>query len=296
MILLLFLIHQEYDYQDLFNKATTLLVQFQTEQDSAFDLLVQLGSDSLTANTTLDFLVSKFDTKSAIERHRLKDIFKAVGTAAIPSVIKRLDYRGSDEESRHLAQSLWVLGEIGSAEIVEPVVRFIDDPDWRIRSSAYTALGKATAPAALPYLLNGCEDPVNIVRKSAYYALGSDLMDTLPRCLFQGLSDSFYGVRFASVYGLVNSAESLAIEERIGRDQEGDYFLVRVLVDLGVDENKIMRYAHHREARVRMLVYNYTENIQALQEFLVQEGVPLMQSVIKKRIEELTIMHIKNIH
>lgn len=296
MILLLLLISQEYDYEDLFNKATTLLVQFQTEQDSAFDLLVTLGSDTLTADTTLVFLVSKFDTKSAIERHRLKDIFKSIGTSTIPNIVKHIDYRGSDEEARSLKQSLWVLGEIGSEQIVEPVAQFINDRDWRIRSSAHTALGKSKSLSALPYTVTGCSDSINIVRKSAFYALSSVCSDTLLKEVYQGLEDAFYGVRFASVTGLVKSADSLAIEKHIGQDMARDYYLIRALIELKLDEHKIMRFAEHREARVRMLVYKYSTDIELLKTFLDHEEVPMMQNVIRKRLEELVTMSREDTH
>ena len=76
MIFLLFIINQNIDFEDFFDKATTSLVQFQAVKDSAFEKLVKMGRDSLLTDTTIDFLISKFDTKSGRERHTLKDIFK----------------------------------------------------------------------------------------------------------------------------------------------------------------------------------------------------------------------------
>ena len=94
-IFLLFIINQEIDFEDLFNRATTSLVQFQVVKDSAFEKLIEMGQDSLFADTTIDFLVSKFDTKSARERHTLKDILKKIGSPAIKGIVKKLDYRGN---------------------------------------------------------------------------------------------------------------------------------------------------------------------------------------------------------
>ena len=80
-----------------------------------------MGKDPATADTTIVFLLSKFDTKSSIERHTLKDILKEIGISAVKWIVHKLEYRGSDDEARALKQSLWVLGEIGGVVVVEVI-------------------------------------------------------------------------------------------------------------------------------------------------------------------------------
>lgn len=289
MILLLFIINQDIDFEDLYNKATTLLVQFQTEKDSAFEILVELGQDTLYADTVIDFLVSKFDTKSAIERHRMKDIFKKISTPAINGIVKKIDYRGKDEESRHLKQSLWVLGEISSDEIVEPVARFIKDEQWQIRSGAYTALGKSESKNALPYIIQGIDDSISIVRKSAYYALSRLATEHEILYLICGLDDEFYGVRYAAVAGLLNIGEKAfsPLVEKIGENSLKDYFIFKTLLQFDIDRSekkKILKYLDDKEAPIRLLIYEGFEGKFILKSFIKLEHNELLKNYIIKKI------------
>jgi len=289
VIFLLFLVNQGVDFEDLYNKATTLLVQFEAEKDSAFNKLVELGQDSLYGDTTIDFLVSKFDTKSAIERHRLKDIFKKIGTRGIKGIVKKIDYRGSDEEDRALKQSLWVLGEIGSEEIVEPVARFIKDKEWKIRSGAFTALGKAESRKAVPYIIEGLGDSIAVVRKSAYYALSRVAEEDDIPYLLRGLDDEFYGVRYAAVAGLVKIGEP-ALEPllgSIGDNSLKDFFVFKTLSEIDGGKTKLDSYVKKGGPEIRLIIYEVCDDKDKLLLFLENEKHEILKNFLRKRISEL---------
>jgi HEAT repeat protein len=289
MIFLLFIIQQPIDFEDLFSKATTSLVQFTTVKDTAFERIVEIGQDTLSRDTIVDFLVSKFDTKSARERHTLKDIFIKIGSSAITGIVRNLDYRGSDRESRSLSQSLWVLGEIGNEEIIDHVARFIDDEQWHIRSGAYTALGKTKSAKALPYILKGLNDSVAVVRKSAYYALSHIATGNEIAVLIDGLDDEFYGVRNAAVKGLLHVGNEAceALMHTVTHNTEEDYFIAQILSrfsECAITQEQIIHYTREKNAPARLAIYKECHDKNLLILFLESENNRLLRSFITKKI------------
>ena len=288
MILLLFALSQDIDLDDLYNKATTSLVQFQAEQESAFALLVDLGKDTLDADTTIAFLVAKFDTKGARARHRMKDIFKKIGEPAIKGIVDKIKYRGEDQEARSLKQSLWVLGEIGSDKIIEPVAQFIDDEQWQIRSSAHTALGKTGSRKALPFILKGLGDPIEIVRKSAYYALSKVAMiDDIDR-LFAGLNDEFYGVRYAAMQGLINIGPDISavLIDQIGKHDMRDYYILEILCQLETPEQELYKVIPDIETHTRFLIYEIITDNNTLSKLFEQEKNIFLKNFLLEKIKQ----------
>ncbi|KPJ74474.1 hypothetical protein AMJ52_00380 [candidate division TA06 bacterium DG_78] len=289
MIFLLLIINQDIDFEDLFSKATTSLVQFAAVKDTAFERIIEIGQDSLLGDTVIDFLVSKFDTKSARERHGLKDMLTKIGNSAIAGIVKKLDYRGSDRASRSLSQSLWVLGEIGDEKIIEHVAYFIDDEQWHIRSGAYTALGKTKSIKARPYILQGLYDSVAIVRKSAYYALSSIATENEIAHLIDGLDDEFYGVRYAAVKGLlhVGSAAREPLMKTVTHSTENDYFVVKTLLQLSdsaVVQEQIIQYVREKPAPIRFVVYEECNDKNLLRLFSESENNLLLKNYINRKI------------
>ncbi|UCG91343.1 MAG: HEAT repeat domain-containing protein [candidate division WOR-3 bacterium] len=282
MIFLVFLLSQHVDYVDLYNKATTSLVTFQTQRDSAVQTFIELGLDSLLGNTTVRFLVSKFDTKSSLERHTIKNILKEIGTSAIKEILDQIDYRGSDEESRSLKQSLWVLGEIGGSEIVEPVARFIDDSQWQIRSGAHTALGNSQSEAALPPIIRGLTDSVSVVRKSAFYALSQIATEAELHYLIEGLDDEFYGVRYAAAEGLkkLGSIVVQPLVEAISSNEVRNYFIVEVLKHISAEDQLKLPITAESPA-VRYNIYRAMDNTNFLKDLLQYETHPLLKTFLE---------------
>jgi len=279
MIFLLFIINQHVDYQDLYNKATTSLVKFQVVKDSAFQRFVQLAQDTLIGEGTINFLISKFDTKSAAERHTLKDILIKIGKSAIKCIVRKIDYRGSDEEARSLKQSLWVLGEIGGDEIVETTSRFLNDVEWQIRSNAYTTLGKSRSKNALQYVIQGLKDSIPIVRKCAYYALSQIATKKEIPHLIEGLDDEFYGVRYACVEGLKNIGRPATrfLLKEISNNEFKNYFIVLTLREIG-EKGKLKMFVKSNFPPVRFNVYQGIEDKKFLQEILKKEEYPILKT------------------
>jgi len=286
MIILLFILSQDINFEDLCNKATTSLVKFKVDKDSAFNKLIELGKDSVYADTTINFLVSKFDTKSALERHTLKDIFKKIGESTIRGIVEKIDYRGSDDEDRSLKQSLWVLGEIGGEKIVEPAARFINDEKWQIRSNAYTALGKSKSQNALNSVLQGLNDPIPIVRKSAYFALSQIASENEISYLVQGLDDVFYGVRYAAVDGLVSVGEKAldTLISMIGHSGLKDYGIFAVLLQFDIENDRMLKFVKHKEPSIRLLLYEGLDDKIILKMCLEFEGNSFLKNYLSKKL------------
>jgi HEAT repeat protein len=288
MIFFLLALNQNIDFNELYNEATTLLVQFQTEQESAFARLVALGQDSVFADTTIAFLVAHFDTKIARERHRMKDILKEIGEPAIDGIVDNIEFRGSDQESRSLKQSLWVLGEIGSDKIIEPVTHFIDDEDWQIRSSVYTALGKTKSRKALSFILQGLTDSIEVVRKSAYYALSeiATIDETDP--LLNGLGDEYYGVRYAAMQGLVNIGPEISavLLNRVGEHDMEDYYILGILCQLGIPEQELINLAKRVTPQARILIYEMCQDHALLSIFKEEENNVFLRNFLLEKMEK----------
>jgi HEAT repeat protein len=289
MILLFFILTQNIDYEYLYHSATILEVQFKDERDSAFAKLVELAQDSLYADTTMNFLISKFDSKHGRERHGLKDLFVRLGEPAVEYITAHINYRGSDEESRALNQSLWVLGEIGGEAYIDAVSAFIDDKQWQVRSGAYTALGKSESPKARPYLLHGLDDIDPSVRKSAFSALAAIATDSDIEVLIQGLNDSNYGVRYAAVKGLVNLGDTVIapLLKIFGTNDCTDFFVARVLGALdSLDFDRSRVYAHPRP-EVRFAYYDACSSPERLAEALETETNRRLKAYLQRKIVHL---------
>lgn len=286
MILLFFLLYDvDVDLEQLYNKATTRLVSFQAVKDSVMQEFVALGENPLTSDTTIVFLISKFDTKSSVERHTLKNILKEIGIPAISLIVSELDYRGSDGEARSLKQSLWVLGEIGSAQIVDPVARFIKDEVWSVRSGAYTALGKSESYEAMRHVLQGLSDTVSIVRKSAFHALSVLATERELPYLLRGLTDDFYGVRYAALSGIrrIKVKVDLPVEQ-LSDDDLSDYFILATL-DSSDMEYVFKKHFGSASPAARKVMYDMLAP-PLLEDALIRETHPLLKTYLKKRIDE----------
>ena len=276
------------DLQALYDKATTGLVNFQSVKDSAVAEFVKHGSDPYTTDTIVAFLVSKFDTKSSIERHTIKNMLKDIGEIAIPGIVARIDYRGSDAEARALKQSLWVLGEIGGIDIIEPAARFVGDVDWAIRSAAYTTLGKSGSYTAMPYIQRGLDDKVALVRKSAYHAMSVIATEREVCHLVRGLSDPFYGVRYAALSGLRRVGATVFQPEILRRDVMVDYFVFCTRTRAGMT-SELDALIMSLPMAVRKAAYA-TLSKKEMMNMLQKESHPLLVKYLKRRIERVDEM------
>lgn len=289
MIFLLIIFNQKIDFESLYDSATTALVKFQAVKDSAVQKFIELGSNSAQAKATVIFLVSKFDTKSAMESQTLENILKKLGKPAIDGIVVNLGFRGSDEESRSLKMSLRILGEIGGEDIVEPASRFTGDFDWRVRSGAYTALGKSKSLKAKSYIIQGLQDSIYIVRKSAYYALSQVATEGEIPYLIAGLNDEFYGVRYAAVAGLKKvgkpAMKFLLGALNLNNDEIKNYFIIQALKEIGASKKlkKLIRFA---SPTMRLSIYQGIDDKDVLERWLKSEEYPLLETFIKTKIRD----------
>ena len=274
----------EVDLERLYDEATTRLVDYRAVKDSAENRFIALGKDPETSDSTIVFLVSKFDTKSSIERHTLKNILKEIGTPAIEWIVNRIGYRGGDLSARSLKQSLWVLGEIGGEEIVEAVAPFVDDDDWGVRSAALTALGKSGSDRALPFIVRGLGDEIDPVRKSGYYALSEVATENELGYLLQGVRDQYYGVRYAALVGLEKLGANVKghILREIGDDDLADYFFIRALSEMEASEELLERVNKHSPA-LRKALYDVLDR-SYLRQVVADETHPLLKNYIQQKI------------
>lgn len=273
------------DLEMLYDQATTRLVSYRAVKDSAVALFVELGRDSSTSDSTLDFLVSKFDTKSSVQRHTLKNILVEIGEKAIDRIAARLDYRGSDMEARALKQSLWVLGEIGGERIVDPAAVFIRDTEWSVRSGAFTALGKSASSRALPYLYEGLNDTVALVRKSAFHSLAQIATERDVAYLIDGLDDPFYAVRYAALSGLRKIGCGWSGLAQAGIDDLNDFFFM----SLKTERDTLHGFADLTRSMppsVRKAAYgNFSQD--EMRAALATEVHPLLINYLRKRIDRI---------
>ncbi len=286
MLIVLCFFASEHDLPRLYDHATTSLVQFRAEKDNAFDRLVYLAQDTAYRDTVMSFLIFKFDTKSAAERHALKDMMLKIGEKAIPYIVSRIDYRGSDSEDRCLKQSLWVLAEIGGDRIVEPASAFINDPSWSVRSGAFTALGKSKSRLALPYILPGLEDTIAVVRKSAYYALSEVASIDELQLLINGLSDGHYGVRYACVKGLerIGAAAIQAIKAELNDRRADKFFLIMSLARIPEAADDLAAYLSDLDPPGRYLVYETVDDRTILEMSAEWERDRMLNKYVKAKL------------
>lgn len=290
MILLLFILAQDFDFEHLYHSATILEVQFQEEKDSAFAKFVELAQDSLFADTTMNFLISKFDTKHGRERHGLKDIFIEIGEPAVPYITAKFDYRGSDEQSRALKQCLWVLGEIGGTTYVDAVGELIHDEQWQVRSGAYATLGKSESPDVLPYILPGLSDTDPSARKSAYYALITIAANKEMDVLIRGLGDPFYGVRYAAVKGLASLGDTVIepLLKEFGADAHKDFFIARVLAAFDTLDIDWSCVYEHPSPPVRFAFYDACTDTACLHKAQGQETDERLRAYLARKIMQFS--------
>ena len=286
ILLFIFLFDVGVDFEELYDKATTRLVSYRVVKDSAVDQFIELGKEPLTSDTTIVFLVSKFDTKSSVERHTLKNILKEISTPAIEWIVERMGYRGSDKAARSLKQSLWVLGEIGGEEIVEPAARFVDDDEWTIRSGALTALGKSGSYKTLPHVLASLRDTVALVRKSAYYALSEIATENESQYLLRGIRDPYYGVRYAALSGIkkLGADTKRHLMEEMGDDDIENYFIISALTDTKASEELLER-VNMLSPAIRRVLYDMLDK-PFLVEALRDETHPLLRTYLEHKIYE----------
>ena len=106
------------------------------------------------------------------------------------------------------------IGQAGSSEEIDQLVKDLQDESWQVRWDAAAALGETKDPRAIGPLSEALQDENSYVRMTAARSLGMIEDPRVIEPLIQALQDDSHGVK-------KNAALSLKI--RTGQDFEKDY-------------------------------------------------------------------------
>jgi len=98
-------------------------------------------------------------------------------------------------------------------EAIEPLVKLLKDPDWRIRYRAAETLGLLRADIAVQELILTCDDEKDHVRYMAAKALGMIRNTKAVPVLIHLLSDEHQYTRGIAATGLAAIGEHAAVRE-----------------------------------------------------------------------------------
>jgi HEAT repeat protein len=155
--------------------------------------LAQLGKRAVPR------LVSKLSTEDARERHALADIFKKIGSPAVPALVEALN----TDNLFGLRNTARCLGEIGDKSATPALLPLFVHENHTVRSTAVTAVGKSHDSSAVDNCITMLSDSAEPVRKSAAVALGRIADHRAVRRLIDALHDPHYSVRMSAVGSLI---------------------------------------------------------------------------------------------
>ena len=118
-----------------------------------------------TLDRVLDLLVAALGDEDEGVASRAEDFLLWFGPDAAPAVADVVR-RGSAPH-----RSVWILGQIGGAEALEPLIEALERSDARGRAEACVALGELRDPIAVNALLYATHDSEHVVRVKAAAAL-----------------------------------------------------------------------------------------------------------------------------
>ena len=181
----------------LFIQATTKNINYQDQARQSKEALGEMGESAVPR------LVEKMDTQDARSMHALVDIFKLIGRPAVPYIVVAL---GADDPfKRRLAAR--ALGDMKDSTAVDGLLRYTDDPDYRIRAGTVVALGKIGDPRGIDAAVKALGDDDYLVRLDAATALSMFADPNTIDILIDALSDSYFGVRYKAAEALGNIGE-----------------------------------------------------------------------------------------
>ncbi|NEQ79012.1 MAG: hypothetical protein F6K26_01715, partial [Moorea sp. SIO2I5] len=108
-----------------------------------------------------------------------------------------------------------VLGKIGTEATIDPLIKFLDDDDYYMRSSAALVLGKIGTEATIDPLIKFLDDDDYYMRSSAAKALGKIGTEATIDSLIKLLYDHHYDVRISVAEALGKIGTEAAIDPLI---------------------------------------------------------------------------------
>ncbi len=189
--------------------------------------LVKPSEDSLIAmgDSAAKYLAAKLKSTDARERLTLVEIYRGIGKAGTPYLLKALDTDNKDQ----IRATARCLADVKDPAAIPDLLHLVGNDDYTIRSEALTAIGRTGGDSALAMdVAVFMNDSVPLVRKSCIVALGRiHAKQSLPD-LVQALNDSYFGVRLTAFYALVKY-DSLAYGDILGVIKDGSTPRTRAL-------------------------------------------------------------------
>ncbi len=206
----------------LFIQATTKNINYRDQVKPAQEALGAMGEAAVPR------LVEKMDTQDARSMLALIDIFKLIGTPAVPYIVDALGK--TDPFKRRLAAR--ALGEMKDSTAVDGLLGYIDDPDFRIRAGTVNALGRIGDRRGIDAAVKALSDDDYLVRLDAAIALSLFADPGTIDILIEALSDPYYGVRFKASEALGKMGESAAIPVKRALLTEKDAAAYYLLIEI----------------------------------------------------------------
>jgi HEAT repeat protein len=137
---------------------------WETEVELVWSLCWSTGAGD-ARDRVMDMLLEALEDDREEVSCRAEDFLLWIGEDAAPAVAALA--RSSPVPDR----AVWVLGQIGGASALEPLIEAVDHRDARTREEACVALGELRDPLSLEPLLRATRDTEHIVRVKAADAL-----------------------------------------------------------------------------------------------------------------------------
>lgn len=182
---------------ELFIKASNPEAHHQHLVDPSREELAAMG------DTAIPRLVSKLATDDPRERNALVNIFKRIGSPAVPALVEALE----TENLYQLRNTSRCLGEIGDKSATYALLEIFNHSNHTVRSGAVTAVGKCHDSSAVGDCIAMLQDQTETVRKSAAVALGRIADSRAVSSLIEVLDDTHFSVRMSSVRALTAIGE-----------------------------------------------------------------------------------------
>ncbi|MDP2167529.1 MAG: HEAT repeat domain-containing protein [Thermodesulfovibrionales bacterium] len=175
----------------------------------------------------LPFLESALrNHEDATLRNASMEFFKAMGSRALPSLI-RLIGDDADEEARLFAANL--LGDIRDGTALSVLMPALKDPDTNVRIASAEALGKIGLPSAIAALSGALEDEP-WVAQAAINSIGEiggeSALEVLYRCVEK---DTYRGMAFEAIERAGNSKSIRCLTAFVDKDDMRELALKAVV-------------------------------------------------------------------
>jgi HEAT repeat protein len=197
--------------EELLVRASSSALQYEALRKPARRLLVKRHEESVP------YLVTRLDTDDVRERIAVENVLVEIGSPAVDPLIQSLGRESErDDTTRGARLAAGILGKIGDARAVAPLVEARGHSTWKVRASVAEALGRIGDAAAVPGLVDLIEDENEIVRKSAAAGLGrvaqanedeAALDERAVEALAAALGDASYSVRGSAARALATTGE-----------------------------------------------------------------------------------------